>query len=163
MPQLDFSVFPSQFFWLAINFFLMLLIFGKFVLPKTAEMINLRKQKIDGDLEKAAEIKKQVETALEKYNKALSDANYKAGVSLQKTKDELNETIRCKQADLEAKLQAEVKACEDKIEASKKRALQKVDDMAAEMSVEILGKLGFAGIKVKDAKNALSALKKESL
>ena len=141
----------------------MLVVFGKFILPKTAEMINLRKQKIDGDLEKAAEIKKQVELALEKYNKALNDANNKANISLQKTKDELNETIRCKQIDLEAKLQAEIKACEDKINASKNRALQKVDDMAAELSVDILEKLGFAGIKVKDAKNALNALRKESL
>ena len=162
MPQLDFSVFPSQFFWLAINFFLMLLVFGKFILPKTAEMINLRKQKIDGDIEKAAEIKKQVELALEKYNKALNDANDKARISLQKTRDELNETIRCRQADLDARLQAEIKACEKRIDASKNKALQKVDDMAAELSVEILKKLGFAGINVKDAKNALAVLKKEN-
>ena len=162
MPQLDFSVFPSQFFWLAINFFLMLLVFGKFILPINAEMINLRKQKIDGDIEKAAEIKKQVELALEKYNKALNDANEKARISLQKTRDELNETIRCRQADLDAKLQAEIKACEKRIDTSKNKALQKVDDMATELSVEILEKLGFAGISVKDAKNALATLKKES-
>ena len=92
----------------------------------------------------------------------MNDANDKARISLQKTRDELNETIRCRQADLDARLQAEIKACEKRIDASKNKALQKVDDMAAELSVEILKKLGFAGINVKDAKNALAVLKKEN-
>ena len=61
MPQLDFSVFPSQLFWLCITFFAMLFIMSRFIIPKTAEMINLRKEKIDGYLEKAAELKEKVE------------------------------------------------------------------------------------------------------
>ena len=60
MPQLDFSVFPSQLFWLLVSFFSMLFIMSRFIIPKTAEMINLRKEKIDGDLRKASEIKQQV-------------------------------------------------------------------------------------------------------
>ena len=60
MPQLDFSVFPSQLFWLAVSFFTMLFVMSKFIIPKTAEMIDLRKAKIDDDLEKADEIKQQV-------------------------------------------------------------------------------------------------------
>ena len=43
MPQLDFSVFPSQLFWLAVSFFTMLFVMSKFIIPKTAEMIDLRK------------------------------------------------------------------------------------------------------------------------
>ena len=161
MPQLDFSVFPSQFFWLLINFVLMLFIMSKFIIPKTAEMINLRKEKIDGDLEKAAEIKQKVEVMVEKYNKALKDANSKASKSLQKTKDELNETILRRQEDLTARLNLEIEAGEEKIANSKARALQKIEEVSAELAVDILNKLGFSGVKVKDAKNTLSSLKKE--
>ena len=47
MPQLDFSVFPSQLFWLCVTFFTMLFVMSKFIIPRIAEMINLRKEKID--------------------------------------------------------------------------------------------------------------------
>lgn len=161
MPQLDFTVFPSQFFWLLVNFLLMLFIMSKFIIPKTAEMINLRKEKIDGDLEKAAEIKQKVEEMVEKYNEALKNANAKANISLQKTKDELNETIARRQEDLTARVNAEIEAGEEKIANSKAKALQKIEEVSAELAVDVLGKLGFSGIKIKDAKNALAGLKKE--
>ena len=161
MPQLDFSVFPSQMFWLLICFFSMWFVMSKFIIPKTAEMINLRKEKIDGDLEKAAEIKKHVEETIEKYNTALQKAGYEARLSLQKTKDELNDTINRRQAELTVKLNSEIEAGEKKIYAAKEKALQKLEDVSAELAVDILTKLGFGGIKVKDAANALKALKKE--
>ena len=161
MPQLDFSVFPSQFFWLVVNFLLMMFIMSKFIIPKTSEMIILRKEKIEGDLEKAAEIKQKVEAMVEKYNKALKDANSKANVSLQKTRDELNETITRRQEDMSARLTAEIEAGEEKIAKSKIKALQKIEDVSVELAVDVLGKLGFGGISIEDAKNTLAGLKKE--
>ena len=80
---------------------------------------------------------------------------------MQKTKDELNETILRRQEDLTARLNLEIEAGEEKIANSKARALQKIEDVSAELAVDILNKLGFSGVKVKDAKNTLSSLKKE--
>ena len=162
MPQLDFSVFPSQLFWLIVNFFLMFFIMVVFIIPRTAEMINLRKQKIDGDLEKAAEIKRKVEKTLDKYNKALQEATAKANVSLAKTRDELNETINRRQNDLSNRLQLEIAEGEKKIADAKKKAMDKLEDSSAELVVDVLEKLGFAGIKIKDAKVALKAVKEEN-
>ena len=82
-------------------------------------------------------------------------------ISLQKTKDELNETIARRQEDLSAKITAEIEAGEKKIANSKIKALQKIEDVSAELAVEVLNKLGFSGIKIKDAKTALAGLKKE--
>lgn len=161
MPQLDFSVFPSQLFWLLISFFSMLFIMSRFIIPKTAEMINLRKEKIDGDLQKAAEIKQQVEKALEKYHAALKAATDKAQISLQKNRDELNEMINRKQEDLAAKLEAEISGGEKKIEQAKEKALQKVEASAAELAIDVLKNLGFGGVKAKDAATAIDSLKKE--
>lgn len=161
MPQLDFSVFPSQLFWLLISFFSMLFIMSRFIIPKTAEMINLRKEKIDGDLQKAAEIKQQVEKALEKYHAALKEATDKAQISLQKNRDELGEMINRKQEDLAAKLEAEISGGEKKIEQAKEKALQKVEASAAELAIDVLKNLGFGGVKAKDAVAAIDSLKKE--
>ena len=112
MPQLDFSIFPSQFFWLCVSFFLMLFIMSKFIIPKTAEMINLRKAKIDADLAAAEELKQRVEKTLEKYNQALKKASDEANASLQKTRDELNATIERRQQELTQELNAEIVAGE---------------------------------------------------
>ena len=161
MPQLDFSVFPSQLFWLLVSFFSMLFIMSRFIIPKTAEMINLRKEKIDGDLQKAAEIKQQVEKALEKYHAALKEATDKAQISLQKNRDELGEMINRKQEDLAAKLEAEISGGEKKIEQAKEKALQKVEASAAELAIDVLKNLGFGGVKAKDAAAAIDSLKKE--
>ena len=161
MPQLDFSVFPSQFFWLTVNFLLMLFIMSRFIIPKTAEMINLRKEKIDGNIQQADEIKQQVEATIAKYNESLKKANYKANLSLQKTKDELEETINRRQADISARLNAEIEKGEMRIEASKEKAMQKIEEISAELAVDVLNKLGFGGIKTKDTKSALARLKKE--
>ena len=154
MPQLDFSVFPSQFFWLVVNFGLMLFIMSKFIIPKTAEMINLRKEKIEGDLQKAAEIKQQVEATIAKYNEALRKANSKASISLQKTRDELNETINRRQSDISAKLSAEIEAGEERIASSKAKALQKIEDVSVDLAIDILGKLNVTGAINGDSKAA---------
>lgn len=161
MPQLDFSVFPSQLFWLTISFFLMLFIFSKFIIPKTSEMINLRKEKIDGDLEKAAEIKEKVEKALDRYNQALREATAKAQVSLQKTKDELNDTISRRQEDLGARLKTEIEASEKKIAVAKDKVLQKVEEVSCELAVDVLHKIGLTEVKLKDTAAAFKQIKKD--
>lgn len=161
MPQLDFSVFPSQFFWLTICFFSLLFIMSKFIIPKTGEMINLRKEKIDSELDKAAALKEQVEKGIARYEQALREANQKASVALQKTKDELNDTVNRKQSDLAARLSVEVAEGEKKIAAAKAKAMQKVEDMAAGLAVDVLNKIGLSGIKEDVAKRALNSLKKE--
>lgn len=161
MPQLDFSVFPSQLFWLMISFFLMLFIMGKFIIPKTAEMINLRKEKIDSDLEKASEIKLKVEETLNKYNKALHDANAKASLTLQKNREELENIVSKRQYDLMQRLKSEIDASEQKIMRSKNKAMDGIENLSVELAIDVLAKLGFSGIKVKDAKHAMESLKEE--
>lgn len=161
MPQLDFSVFPSQLFWLSLSFFTLLFIMSKFIIPKTSEMINLRKDKIDNDLAKVSEIKEQIELAMAKYNKALSDATIRANTSLEKIREDLNVTISRRQEDLAKRLKDEIVAEEKKIALSKERAMQKIDSVSADLVIDIFTKLGFSGIKQKDVYDAMDALKKE--
>lgn len=157
MPQLDFSIFPSQFFWLCVSFFLMLFIMSRFIIPKTAEMINLRKAKIDADLEAAAELKKKVEKTLEKYNLALKKATDEANASLQKTREDLADTIERRQAELSAELNREIVAGEKKIDAAKQKALDGIEDMAAELAPLVLQKLGVVKVSAKEIQTALQS------
>ena len=93
MPQLDTSTFTSQLFWLVVCFFSMMFIMSKFIIPKIADIMEQRQRKIDGYLNKAADLKKQAEAALRKYQNALAAATEKADKSLADTKDEMNRLI----------------------------------------------------------------------
>ena len=161
MPQLDFSVFPSQLFWLCISFFTMLFIMSKFIIPRTAEMINLRKAKIDADLEEAAKLKQKVEKTLEKYNKALKKASDDANASLLKTKEELNQTIERRQSDLSAELKQQITEGEKKIAASKKKAIAEVESAVTELAPHILQKLGLPKVSAKELQEALKTVRGE--
>lgn len=161
MPQLDFSIFPSQLFWLCICFFTMLFIMSKLIIPRIAEMIELRREKIEGNLEKAAEIKAEAEKSLEKYRKALQDATNDANQSLLKTQQELQAMIERKQDDLSAKLSAQIVEGEKKILNSKNKALQQVNDISAEIAVEIMKKLDLKDIKIQDFEKALKTSLKD--
>jgi len=142
MPQLDFSVFPSQLFWLSICFFTMLFLMSKIIIPRIAEMINLRREKIDDYLQKAAEIKEKAEKSLEKYQEALQKASNEANQSLLKTQQDLKNLMECKQADLSAVLATQIAEGEQKIAQSKQKALKQVEEMSVDLATEVVKKLG---------------------
>ena len=75
MPQLDFSTFPSQAFWLVVSFALMWLVMAKMIVPKITDILNQRQRKIDDYLTAAGEFKQTAEEALEKYERVLREAN----------------------------------------------------------------------------------------
>ena len=154
MPQLDFSVFPSQLFWLCVTFFTMLFVMSKFIIPRIAEMINLRKEKIDDYLEKAAEIKVQAEAALDKYQQALKFATEEANQSIAKTQQDLKNMIERKQSDLDNELAAQ-------IAASKQRAMMQVQQMAETLALDVVKKLGFNDLNAEDVRNAVNHSVKE--
>lgn len=154
MPQLDFSVFPSQLFWLCISFFTMLFIMSKFIIPKIAEMINLRKEKIDDYLDSAADFKARSEQALENYHRALKEATDEANLSLQKTKQEMKNLIERKQTELNEELCRQIKEGEQQIRDSKAKAMKQVDAMTEDLAAEIIRKLGFSLTKAQISKAA---------
>ena len=56
MPQLDFATFPPQLFWLAITFIVLYVLMAWVGLPRVGGVIAARRNRIDGDLEKAAQM-----------------------------------------------------------------------------------------------------------
>jgi len=89
MPQLDFSTFPSQAFWLVVSFALMWLVMAKMIVPKITDILNQRQRKIDDYLTAAGEFKQTAEEALEKYERVLREANAEAAENLRKAGEEL--------------------------------------------------------------------------
>ena len=63
MPQLDPTWFASQLFWLAVTFVMIYVILAKMALPPLMEIIERRKQTVEGDISQAQTLKSQAEQA----------------------------------------------------------------------------------------------------
>ncbi len=74
MPQFNAKSFNSQLFWLVITFSTLYLIITYFILPRIRENIRLRKNKIANDLERAENIKIEIENMISKSNIKLEEA-----------------------------------------------------------------------------------------
>ena len=73
MPQLDFSTFPNQIFWLVIFCVVLFAIVKFFIIPRMEDIFANRRKIIDGNIAKAEEIRlrvgeieKQIEEELRK-------------------------------------------------------------------------------------------------
>ncbi len=89
MPQLDVSTFPSQIFWLAVFFVVLYLLMARLALPKIEKIIEERRNRVDGDLDKAGEMKTEAEAVIAAYEKALLDARHQAQLTMKETSDRL--------------------------------------------------------------------------
>ena len=80
MPQLDFSTFPNQIFWLVVFCVVLFAIVKFFIIPRMEDIFANRRKIIDGNIAKAEEIRlrvgeieKQIEDELQKAKSQCDD------------------------------------------------------------------------------------------
>ena len=74
MPQLDFSTFSNQIFWLVITLVVIYFILSRIALPRIGGALADRAGTITHDLAEAEDLKSQALAAEQAYEKALADA-----------------------------------------------------------------------------------------
>jgi F-type H+-transporting ATPase subunit b len=85
MPQFNINSFPSQLFWLVLTFTILYVIVSIVLLPRIRENIRLRKNKIANDLERAENIKQEIEKMLFEYNFKITEAKENAAIMIKKS------------------------------------------------------------------------------
>src|SRR5262249_41002837 len=73
MPQLDISTFTPQLVWLAVWFLVLYLLMAKLGLPRVAAAMEARRQRREGDLARAAQLKAEAEAANAAYQRTLAE------------------------------------------------------------------------------------------
>ena len=134
MPQLEFATFVPQIVWLVITFLALYVIMSKIAVPKIAEVLEARQKKIDDNLERAQELRKEAEAAMAAYEQALSEARSKAHAEIAKVGQELAEKADAQEAKLAAELDAKIAESEAAIDAAMQDALKNVEGMAVEVA-----------------------------
>jgi len=89
LPQLDFSTFGNQIFWLLVTLIVIYLILSKLALPRIAAVLVERQGTISHDVAMAEELKEKAVSAEAAYNKALNDARSEAARIVEATKAEI--------------------------------------------------------------------------
>ena len=162
MPQLEVSTFISQIFWLIVCFSLLYYLLSRKALPRVAEVLEARADRIRADLDEAQRLKKDAEDSLARYEEVVAEAQNKAQVEIADTQGKLQAKAADAQAKLDEKLAKQIAEAEERIDKARADALKELDDAALTTAQAAAERL--AGIKVtkSDAKAALEAVQKEA-
>lgn len=142
MPQLDFSTFPNQIFWLVITLLAIYFLLSRIALPRIGSVLAERQGTITNDLAAAEELKLAAQDAEDAYNQALANARTEAQKIAADTKAaiqaDLDKAIEKADAEIAAKT-AESEAAISEIRAS---AMESVKDVATDTADALVTALG---------------------
>lgn len=78
MPQLEFSTYPSQIFWLLICIFFLISFMKHVFVPRMNFIFETRDKRIYGDLERTKELKEMGQSLRKEYNNKIHENKVKA-------------------------------------------------------------------------------------
>ena len=156
MPQLDVSTFASQIFWLIICFATLYYLLSRKALPRVAEILEARQDRIAADLDEAQRLRVEAEAALAEYEAAIAKAQAEAQALLSASQARLQAETARRQAELDARLAEQVATAEAQIAEAKQAALDELRTAAVGVAQAATAQL--AGLKV-TKKTAEAALR----
>lgn len=114
---------------------------AKFALPKIANVIESRKDTITRDIEDAENYRKESAEMEQAYFKYLKEAQEKANLFLSKSKNKLNDNLEKEKDDFDRDNELLISNFEKNLHDKKMLTLSKIDDVAYDISQEVLLKL----------------------
>ncbi|MEM9395741.1 MAG: F0F1 ATP synthase subunit B' [Pseudomonadota bacterium] len=141
MPQLDFSTFPNQIFWLVVTLVVIYLVLNKVALPRIASVLAERSGTITNDLAAAEELKLKAVEAEEAYNRALAEARAEAQKIVAEAKAEIQNELDDATAKADAEIAAKAAESEKAISEIRENAMQSVTEVANETAEALVAAL----------------------
>ena len=142
MPQLDFSTWGNQIFWLVITLVVIYLILSRVALPRIASVLAKRQGTITNDIAAAEDLKAKAQEAEAAYDKALIDARAEAGRIVAETKAGIQADLDKAIATADTKIAAKAAEGEKVIAEIRAGALDNVKVVAKDTAKEIVAAMG---------------------
>lgn len=158
MPQLDAATFLPQLFWLAVSFGVLYLILSRVALPRIGEVLEERRARIDADLARADDLRREAEAALEAHERTMAEAHGEARRIVAEAARAAAVESERRHAELTARLEAEAARAGERIAAARDEALAGLRAGAADAVRAVGGKV--AGVVLSDSAVA-AALEEE--
>ena len=143
-PPFDPASFGSQLLWLALSFAALYILMSKIALPRIGEILEVRRDRIEGDLAEAERLRQKTDQAIEAYETDLADAKQKAHTIAEESREAIRKDLDAKRADVETDLAKKMATAESRIQSTKTEALGHVEEIASDtahaMVTNLLGR-----------------------
>lgn len=142
MPQINqIETFASQLFWLALTFTILYFIIARKVIPLVHEVLQHRKDKVAGDLEKASASRQEAEALEASYKSALEKTNAQATELVTKAQVKAEKDATAKHSKLDDSLHQKVQDAEKRIAAARDKALGEIAEVSSGLALEVVSLL----------------------
>lgn len=142
LPQLDFSTFPNQIFWLLVTLVVIYFVLSRIALPRIAAVLAERQGTITNDIAAAEELKQKAAEAEAAYEKALADARAEASRIAGEAKAEVQAEVDVAMQKADAEIAARIAESEAKIAEIRDGAAAAVRDVAKDTAKAVVAALG---------------------
>jgi len=140
-PPFEVSTYPSQIFWLTVCFTLLLAVMWRVAVPKIGGVIGERKGRIQTELAKAEESRKQAEHAAAAYQAPILEARERARAASEATRSQMAHEFERAKATADTEAQRKTTEAQDRIAALQRQAKWHVTQAAEDAVVEIVRRL----------------------
>ena len=140
-PPFNPETFAPQLVWLALTFGALYYIMSRKALPRIADVLEERANRIKRDLDAADRLRTETDKALASYEQALSDAKGNAGAIARDMRTKVTADSEREKASSEAAMTAKLQQAEASIAATKTAAMANVNDIAASTAAAIVSRL----------------------
>ncbi len=154
MPQLDFSTFPNQIFWLLIALVVIYFVLSRVALPRIGGVLATRKGTISADLKAADEMKQKAVDAERAYNDALVRARSDAAKIVADAKAVIQKDLDKAIAKADAEIAAKTAEAGKVLEEIRAGAAEAIATVAKDTAKEVVQALGGAA----DARSITAAV-----
>ncbi len=142
MPQLDFSTWGNQIFWLVLALIAIYLILSRVALPRIGAVLAERTGTITNDIAAAEDLKAKAVEAEAAYDKALLDARAEAQRIVESAKAEIKADLDVAIAKADAEISAKSAESEKAIAEIRASSLENVKIVAKDTAKEIVAAMG---------------------
>lgn len=142
MPQLDFSTWGNQIFWLVVTLVVIYLILSRVALPRIAAILSERQGTITNDIAAAEDLKVKAQEAEAAYEKALVDARTEAHRIVAEAKAEIQSDLEAAVAKADAEIAAKTAESEKAIAEIRAGAAEAIEVVAKDTAAELVSALG---------------------
>lgn len=124
MPQLDFSTYIGQFFWLAVLFAALFVAVRWYVVPKMNSIAARRAADLEETLQRAEKLRSEAEKLQARYENTMRETRIKARASVREKVGEAEAVAARKMAALDEELKAKLQKSDAELQETVSRTLK---------------------------------------
>ncbi|HEX9159517.1 MAG TPA: F0F1 ATP synthase subunit B [Rhizomicrobium sp.] len=157
-PPFDTSTYPSQFFWLAITFTILLLFLWRFVVPRIGGTIDERRQRIAQELAQAEQDRREADQAYTTYQNTLIEARQRARALIEENRSQVRANVERAEKAADTEADQALTEAEARLAKLRAEAREHIRRAAQEAAAGIVERLIGESVNPEEAAAAVAAV-----